>query len=75
LAELQAALHGLQDLRGRIERAGRQPSQYSIELRCRHLQDVLPQLHVQQAELVQQWAKIKAVWRAVYIRTLPPLET
>ena len=75
LAELQAALHGLQDLRGRIERAGRQPSQYSIELRCRNLQDVLPQLHVQQAELVQQWAKIKAVWRAVYIRTLPPLET
>jgi len=74
LAELQAALHGLQDLRGRIERAGRQPSQYSIELRCRHLLASLPELKTQHPNLVQQWEKTKAVWRAIHIRTLPPIE-
>ncbi len=74
LAELQAALHGLQDLRGRIERAGRQPSQYSIELRYRHLQDLLSAVQDEHGELVQQWEKAKVVWRAVYMRPLPPLE-
>ncbi len=33
-AELHAATLGLRDLRGRIERAGRQPKQFSVEIRC-----------------------------------------
>lgn len=75
LAELQAALHGLQDLRGRIERAGRQPTHYSIELRCRHLHEALADLKEQNAALVQRWEQMLMAWRAIHIRPLPPLES
>ncbi len=74
LAELHATLHALQDLRGRIERAGRQPSQYSIELRCTHLPTALPELEQENAALVQQWEAVQTVWRAIYLRPLPPSE-
>ena len=71
LAELHAAISALQDLRGRIERAGRQPQQYSIELRSRHLQDGLTDLQEQDAVLVEKWTQLQASWRAVYLRPLP----
>ena len=74
LAEIYAALHGLQDLRGRIERAGRQPSQYSIELRCFHLAAALPELRLENATLAQEWEAAQARWRAIYLRPLPPTE-
>lgn len=71
LAELHAAISALQDLGGRIERAGRQPQQYSIEVRCRHLQDGLTALQAQDAALVEKWTRLQASWRAVYMRALP----
>lgn len=70
-AELHAVLSALQDLRGRIERAGRQPQQYSIELRCHHLHDALAELKEEDAALVQRWEQLQAVWRAIYMRPLP----
>lgn len=75
LGELQAALQGLADLRGRIERAGRKPEQYSIELRSRHLVDGLAELEAQNAEIVQRWVETKSVWRAIHLLGLPPLES
>ncbi|MBX3011997.1 MAG: ATP-dependent DNA helicase [Caldilineaceae bacterium] len=74
LAELEAARHGLQDLRGRIERAGRQPGQYSIELRCRHLPETLAALPTADAALADQWTQLQNTWRAIHLRPLPPLE-
>ena len=71
LAELHAAISGLQDLRGRIERAGRQPQQYSIELRCRHLPEGLADVQAQDAALVERWMQLQGSWRAVYMRPLP----
>jgi len=75
VGELYAALQGLQDLRGRIERAGRQPSQYSIELRTRHLGEALATLETAQPDLVARWQAMKANWRAIYLRPLPLLES
>lgn len=75
MGELYAALQGLQDLRGRIERAGRTPSQYSIELRARHLSESLSALETEQTELLERWLAVKADWRAIYLRPLPPLES
>jgi len=74
VAELHAAMDALQDLRGRIERAGRQPSQYTIELRCRHLCVASDTPKEQDAAITQQWEQAKAVWRAVHVRQLPPFE-
>lgn len=71
LAELHAATNALQDLGSRVQRAGRLPSQYSIELRCRHLDATLAELKAQHATAVQQWEQLKGSWRAVYLRPLP----
>ncbi|MEZ4734908.1 MAG: ATP-dependent DNA helicase [Caldilineaceae bacterium] len=73
VGELYAALQGLHDLQGRIERAGRQPSQYSIELRTRHLKAPAT-LETAQPELVERWQAMQANWRAIYLRPLPLLE-
>ncbi|MCE7980408.1 MAG: ATP-dependent DNA helicase [Caldilinea sp. CFX5] len=71
LAELHAAANALQDLCGRVERAGRLPSQYSIELRCHHLDETLAELKAHHVTAVQRWEQLKGSWRAVHLRPLP----
>jgi ATP-dependent DNA helicase DinG len=71
LAELHAASNALQDLSSRVERAGRLPSQYSIELRSHHLDETLAELKTHHAAAVQQWEQLKGRWRAIYLRPLP----
>lgn len=71
LAELHAASSALQDLSSRVERAGRHPNQYSIEVRCHHLDDTLAEVKAQHAIAVQRWEQLKSSWRAVYLRPVP----
>jgi len=71
LAELHAASNALQDLCSRVERAGRLPGQYSIEVRCHHLDETLAELKAHHVTAVQRWEQLNRSWRAVYLRPLP----
>ena len=67
--ELQAALAGLRDLQGRIERAGHSPARFAVELRCSPATADLLAVGIPHPELAQRWAAGAGVWQAV--RPLP----
>lgn len=82
--EVQAAVAGLQNLQGRIVRAGRQPADYVVELRCSR--DAAKQLAPAGAEtpgttdtretpLLERWAAERARWRGVPVLGLSTTES
>jgi ATP-dependent DNA helicase DinG len=62
--EIHAAILGLQDLRGRIERAGRQASQFGVEVRCRQQAAQFAQANAEN-ELVRRWISEQNQWQSV----------
>ncbi|MEZ4860553.1 MAG: ATP-dependent DNA helicase [Caldilineaceae bacterium] len=68
--ELAAALAGLRDLHSRIARAGRQPAQFGVEVRCRHLSSQLNALAATQPEQFQHWRTESAQWQSVTLLQL-----
>jgi ATP-dependent DNA helicase DinG len=67
--ELHAALLGLADLRGRIERAGRQASEFAVELRC----SATAAQRLQEAKadpLADALRTVFRQWRALELRSL-----
>jgi ATP-dependent DNA helicase DinG len=67
--EIHAALMGLQDLRQRIERAGRKANQFGVELRC---SKPAAQMMEQGADnpLTRSWAAECSQWKAVQVLAL-----
>jgi len=67
--EILAAAQALIDLHQRIERAGRPPNQYSVELRCSAAAAQALANGVTPA-LQQSWQSASSPWRSVNLRTL-----
>ena len=67
--EIEAAAHALTDLHQRIQRAGRHPNQFSVEVRCSAAAEqalangIVPALR-------QVWQSASSPWRSVVLRTL-----
>ncbi len=68
--ELHAALAGLGDLQGRIERAGHLPSRFAVELRCSSATVDLLAGEISHDELAKRWATGAAVWQAILPRAV-----
>ena len=69
--EIHAALAGLSDLQGRIERAGHSPARFAVELRCSPATADLLAAGIPHTELAQRWAAGAGVWQAVLPRAVP----
>ncbi|HRW50058.1 MAG TPA: ATP-dependent DNA helicase [Caldilinea sp.] len=69
--EIHAALAGLSDLQGRIERAGHSPARFAVELRCSPATADLLAAGIPHTELAQRWAAGTGVWQAVLPRAVP----
>ena len=64
--EIYAAIIGLRNLQQRIERAGRSPSQFGVEVRC--CVEVAEMLNTNSGALqLQDWRKEQARWKAVEV--------
>jgi ATP-dependent DNA helicase DinG len=68
--EIHAATLGLQDLRQRIERAGRQVSQFSVEVRCSEGMATAVDNGEQAESLIQLWQIERQHWQSVKLLTL-----
>lgn len=68
--EVHAALAGLGDLQGRIERAGHLPSRFVVELRCSSATVDLLVGGISHDELAARWATGAAVWQAILPRAV-----
>ncbi|HMN31466.1 MAG TPA: ATP-dependent DNA helicase, partial [Caldilineaceae bacterium] len=63
--ELYAALAGLRDLRQRIERAGRQASQFQVEVRCSKAMAALIASGEDLQSLLHSWQDERKTWQHV----------
>ena len=68
--EISAAIHGLQNLRERIEKAERSPQQFGVEVRASTA--AIYQMESGDSPLVQQWATECALWKEI---KLVPVES
>ncbi|MFN8440759.1 MAG: ATP-dependent DNA helicase [Caldilineaceae bacterium] len=64
-AELYAALEGLNDLQQRIERAGRAPKQFAVEIRCTPAMKAAAESGRPYIELARRFAAACALWQQV----------
>lgn len=70
VGEVHAATLGLRALRERIERAGRQVSQFGVELRCSQTAATILENGQGAGENVRQWAKERSHWQSVRVIAL-----
>lgn len=63
--ELYAAIEGLENLRERIERAGRSPGDFSVELRCHTALFSSPPTDIKTSSLYQRWQSVMCCWQQV----------
>ncbi|MCB0108471.1 MAG: ATP-dependent DNA helicase, partial [Caldilineaceae bacterium] len=77
-AECYAARQGLENLRERIERAGRATTGFAVEVRSQRLtmdpQTTDPQTTSQVADLHQAWQEAAAQWQQLTLITIPPVD-
>ncbi|MFN8491890.1 MAG: ATP-dependent DNA helicase [Caldilineaceae bacterium] len=67
--EIYAALMGLEDLRQRIERAGRQPNQFGVEVRCSKPAALMMEQGAE-GPLTRRWAAECRQWKGVWVLAL-----
>lgn len=65
--ELHAGLLGLADLRTRVERAGRLPDAFAVELRCSPAAAAAFATALEPADLAAAWTAATQLWQAVTI--------
>ncbi len=64
-SELHAALEGLGDLQQRIERAGRSPKQFAVEIRCTQAAKEAAETGRPYGDLARRFAAACALWQQV----------
>ncbi|MCB0060503.1 MAG: ATP-dependent DNA helicase [Caldilineaceae bacterium] len=65
--ELYAVVHGLENLRDRIERAGRSPSDFAVEIRCQALDLAAPSAAVQASPFFARWQSEGQRWQQIHV--------
>jgi ATP-dependent DNA helicase DinG len=65
--EIHAAVLGLRDLRQRIERAGRQASQFRVEVRCSAGMATMVNINQAALPLLQTWQSERQLWHDVVL--------
>jgi ATP-dependent DNA helicase DinG len=66
-AEITAAIAGLADLKERIDRAGRKPNSFGVELRCSRATEETLAGGDLPAPLQKKWINACAVWGAIHV--------
>lgn len=69
--ELYAILHGLENLRDRVERAARAAADFAVEIRCAQLDLTDPPPALRQSTLYAQWETEMARWQQIHVILLP----
>ena len=72
-AELHATVQGLRDLRARIERAGRKPGQFTVEIRA-SMDGVTRLKHDAPSPLWQAWRTERDAWQEIVLLACPAIE-